>query len=65
MAVPTRDARGRITGVLAGAIELRPSRTNQRTTDLGFEGLVIIDRAGQQLTLTSFARAREQGILAG
>ncbi len=63
MAVPTRDARGRITGVLAGALQIRPSRTNSRTTDLGFEGLVIVDRAGQELTLTNFARPQNLALL--
>ena len=63
MAVPTRDAKGRITGVLAGAFELRPSPTNQRTTDLGFDGLVVIDRAGQQLTLRSFARPENTALV--
>ena len=63
MAVPTRDAQGRITGVLAGALELRVSRTNQRTIDLGYEGLVVIDRAGQQITLASFARPENRGLL--
>ena len=64
MAVPTRDASGRLTGVLAGALELRPSGANPRTTDLGFEGLVVVDRAGQQLTLTSFARPDNSALLA-
>ena len=64
MAVPTRDAAGRITGVLAGALELRPSRVDQRTTDLGFEGLVVIDRAGQQVTLRSFARPENRALVA-
>ena len=64
MAVPTRDGAGRLTGVLAGALELKPSPTDQRSIDLGFEGLVILDRAGQQVTLASFARPANAAILA-
>jgi serine phosphatase RsbU (regulator of sigma subunit)/anti-sigma regulatory factor (Ser/Thr protein kinase) len=76
MAVPTRDARGRITGVLTGALLLRPSADNPRATDLGYAGLEIIDRAGQRLTLQSLAppqnadlvrtlTRRKEGVLAG
>ena len=64
MAVPTRDASGRVSGVLAGAMELRQSRTSQRSIDLGFEGLVVIDRAGQQITLASFAHPENRALLA-
>src|SRR6188508_3133955 len=63
MAVPTRDSAGRLTGVLAGAFELKPSPTDQRSIDLGFAGLVILDRAGQQVTLASFARPTNAAIL--
>ncbi len=63
MAVPTRDGAGRLTGVLAGALELRPSATDQRSIDLGFQGLVILDRAGQQVTLASFAPPANRAIL--
>ena len=64
MAVPTRDRAGHLTGVLAGALQLKPSPTDQRSIDLGFEGLVILDRAGQQVTLASFARPTNAAILA-
>ena len=64
MAVPTRDSTGRLTGVLAGALELTPSPTDQRSIDLGFEGLVILDRARQQVTLASFARPTNATLLA-
>lgn len=63
MAVPARDERGRLTGVLVGALELSPSPTDQRSIDLGFEGLVILDRARQQVTLASFARPENSLIL--
>ena len=62
-AVPTHDARGRISGVLTGGFLLSPSRTDQRTVDLGFEGLQIVDRTGQQLTLRSLARPRNTELL--
>ena len=61
MAVPTRDAAGKFSGVLIGALELRQSATSQRATDLGFSDLVLIDRAGQQLTLAELREAREHG----
>ena len=64
MAVPTHDSAGRLTGVLAGALELKPSPTDQRSIDLGYEGLVILDRAGQQVSLASFARPTNAAILA-
>jgi serine phosphatase RsbU (regulator of sigma subunit)/anti-sigma regulatory factor (Ser/Thr protein kinase) len=63
MAVPTRDSTGRLTGVLAGALELRASPTDQRSIDLGFGGLITLDRARQQITLASFARPTNAAIL--
>jgi len=62
-AVPTRDERNRISGVLTGALLLRPSADNPRTTDLGYAGLEIIDRAGQRLTLQSLARPRNSDLI--
>src|SRR5262245_30629163 len=50
-AVPTFDRAGRLSGVLAGALLLTPSKTNKRTVDLGFGDLVILDRDGHELTL--------------
>jgi serine phosphatase RsbU (regulator of sigma subunit) len=47
--VPTRDAAGKITGVLVGSLLLKPSNPSQASLDLGFEGLAIIDRKGQSL----------------
>ena len=63
MAVPTRNLSGRLTGVLIGALELRASPTDQRTIDLGFEGLIILDRARHQVTLASFAPPKNAAIL--
>ncbi|MDX6598946.1 MAG: hypothetical protein QOE87_2833 [Gaiellales bacterium] len=48
-AVPTRDASGKVTGVLVGSLLLKPSSPTQASLDLGFEGLAIIDRKGQSL----------------
>jgi serine phosphatase RsbU (regulator of sigma subunit) len=56
-AVPTRDAQGRISGVLAGTRLIRPSRPNAQSIDLGFAGLVIIDRRDQSV-LAGFAHPR-------
>ena len=64
MGVPTRDAGGRITGVLAGGIVLRASGNDERATDLGYAGLTIIDRRGQQVTLRNLARPRNADLLA-
>ena len=59
MAVPTRDASGKFSGVLIGALQMRQSTASQRASDLGFGGLVIVDRAGQQLTLVELCEAGE------
>ena len=74
MSVPTNDERGRLTGVLAGGLVLSPSRQDSRSTDLGYAGLEVLDREGQQITrrdltrpvnteLVSLLRARKQGVL--
>ena len=36
-------------GVLAGAIQVRPAASSQSSVALGYAGLVILDRAGQQI----------------
>ena len=56
MSVPTRDDRGRLTGVLAGGLVLPPSRQDSRSTDLGYAGLQVLDREGQQITRRDLAR---------
>src|SRR4051794_12792345 len=63
MSVPTRDAQGRLTGVLAGSLLLQAFATNQRTVDLGFSGLAILDRAHQQLTDPSFALPENEALV--
>ena len=57
-AVPTRDAAGKLTGVLTGSLLLEPSNPSQASLDLGFEGLAIIDRKGQSI-LAGFVHPEE------
>ena len=61
IAVPTRDAAGRLTGLLAGALDFAPSPASKRAIDLGLADLVILDRTGQQLSNPKFAPAEEHG----
>ena len=74
MSVPTRDTRGRLTGVLAGGLVLPPSREDSGSTDLGYDELEVLDRNGQQITqrnlkrpanreLVSMLRASKEGVL--
>jgi serine phosphatase RsbU (regulator of sigma subunit)/anti-sigma regulatory factor (Ser/Thr protein kinase) len=74
MSVATRDGRRRLTGVLAGGLVLPPSRQDARATDLGYAGLEVLDRVGQQITrrdlarpanteLVALLRERKQGVL--
>jgi anti-sigma regulatory factor (Ser/Thr protein kinase) len=56
MAVPTHDPSGNLSGVLTGAFLLQVSRTDSRAIELGYAGLQVLDRKGQQLTLPSLAR---------
>jgi serine phosphatase RsbU (regulator of sigma subunit)/anti-sigma regulatory factor (Ser/Thr protein kinase) len=56
VAVPTRDAGGAVTGVLAGGIDIVPSASPSRASiDLGYTGLDILDRNGVSL-LAGFRR---------
>jgi serine phosphatase RsbU (regulator of sigma subunit) len=57
IAQPTRDAKGEITGVLVGTLLIKPATNNQRTIDLGYTGLAILDRENQ-LVLSDFAHPR-------
>ena len=41
MAVPTRDAAGKLSGVLAGVVLVSPASTGSNGIDLGFAGLVV------------------------
>jgi serine phosphatase RsbU (regulator of sigma subunit) len=47
--VPTRDAAGKITGVLVGTLLIKPANPSQATLDLGFAGLAILDRKNQSI----------------
>ena len=49
VAVPTRDQRGRIMGVLAGSILLQTVAESKQALDLGYGDLQIIDRNGHLL----------------
>jgi anti-sigma regulatory factor (Ser/Thr protein kinase) len=49
VAVPTYTSGGRVSGVLAGGIELTNVKENQKALDLGFGDLEIIDRGGHLL----------------
>lgn len=57
MAVPTRDAQGRITGVLTGTLLIKPTNASKPTIDLGYAGLVILDRKSQSI-LFNFVHPR-------
>ena len=59
IALPTRDAKGEVTGVLAGTVLIKPAANNQRAIDLGYSGLVILDRENQ-LVLSGFAHPRSR-----
>ena len=49
VAVPTRTADGRLSGVLAASIRLRTVSTNRTALELGYQGLEIVDRDGNML----------------
>jgi serine phosphatase RsbU (regulator of sigma subunit)/anti-sigma regulatory factor (Ser/Thr protein kinase) len=55
MAVPTRDAHGRLTGVLAAAVLPRSLATTRGSLDLGASGASILDREGRSV-LSGFTR---------
>ena len=56
-AVPTRDAAGQPTGVLIGTVLIKPTAPDANSLDLGYAGLVIIDRQNQSV-LAGFAHPR-------
>jgi serine phosphatase RsbU (regulator of sigma subunit)/anti-sigma regulatory factor (Ser/Thr protein kinase) len=63
LAVPTLS-HGRVTGVLTGGLVLRPASSSSAQTSLGYQGLVVIDRNGRELTLRSLARPRNEALVA-
>jgi hypothetical protein len=46
---PTRNAAGKLTGVLIGSLPIKPADPDQATLDLGFAGLAILDRKDQSI----------------
>jgi len=63
IAVPTYDSRGRIAGVLAGSVRLKPPRESTEALDLGFGNLEVIDRDGRML-VSGLARVPNLPLLA-
>ena len=53
MAVPTRDGRGHLTGVLVGALLLQPFAIARGALDLAGPGVSILDRKGRSLMTDS------------
>jgi len=62
VAVPTFDSRGRLTGVLAGSIVLKPKPESKKAVDLGFGNLEVIDRNGR-LLLNGLGQASNRPLL--
>jgi serine phosphatase RsbU (regulator of sigma subunit)/anti-sigma regulatory factor (Ser/Thr protein kinase) len=63
VAVPTRDQRGRVSGVLAGSILLKTVATSKQAIALGYGDLRIIDRDGQ-LLLSGLRPVQNKALLA-
>ena len=63
IAVPTHDATGAMNGVLAGAIQVKPAASSQSSVALGYSGLVILDRAGQEI-VTGLGRPENRSLVA-
>jgi anti-sigma regulatory factor (Ser/Thr protein kinase) len=63
VAVPTRGPTGGITGVLTGGIRLQTFGRTRLNSDLGFEGLTIVDRNGR-LILSNLAPVTNRAVLA-
>ena len=62
VAVPTRGANGRISGVLAASIQLRAVKDSKSELELGYQGLEVVDRNGHML-LTGLVPVRNAGLL--
>jgi anti-sigma regulatory factor (Ser/Thr protein kinase) len=63
VAVPTHDAAGRVTGVLAASIQLNSVRNSRSELELGYQGLAIVDRDGHEL-LSGLAPVSNRALLA-
>ena len=63
--VPTRGPGGRLTGVLVGALVVNPQTkaSEQSALDLGFAGLAILDRTGQEI-FSGLARPSNASLVA-
>ncbi len=61
MAVPTHDASGRPTGVLAGALLVNAFAVDRGSADLGYAGLSVLDRRGRAV-LDDFAQPRNMAL---
>lgn len=66
VAVPTHDRDGHVTGVLTGSWE--PARRSESTPsksaiELGYEGLAVLDRLGQNVVLPTLDRPRNSALL--
>lgn len=53
-AVPVRDARGRLIGMVTGSFRVNPLRETRRNVELGYAGLAVIDRSGRLITEKGF-----------
>jgi anti-sigma regulatory factor (Ser/Thr protein kinase) len=62
VAIPTFDSRGRLSGVLSGAIRLDSLGQSEQTQDLGLDGLTVVDRNGR-LILGGLVRVQNSGLL--
>jgi serine phosphatase RsbU (regulator of sigma subunit)/anti-sigma regulatory factor (Ser/Thr protein kinase) len=63
VAVPTRTADGRISGVLAASIRLRAVNNSRSELELGYQGLAIVDRGGR-LLFSGLGPVHNQALLA-
>ena len=64
-AVATRDASGRISGVLAGSTRVKAIGQNKASLELGYAGLSIVDRSGQAALLRSSPTSRTRSCCGG
>ena len=63
IAVPTHDAGGAINGVLVGAIKVKPAAPSRTSIALAYSGLVILDRAGNEI-ITGLGRPANGALVA-
>ena len=61
-AVPTHDASGALSGVLAGSLLFEPQAPGRQALDLGYAGLEILDRDGKSL-LAGFSAPRNADLV--